>query len=297
MQKTSKLWRIVELLQTTTEFLQKKSIDNPRLNAELLLCKVLGSERVELYVNYDKPVSPDELQHYREYIRRRASHEPLQYILEKTEFMSLPFQVSPSVLIPRQDTETLVEWVLERFSGRKKVNILDLGTGSGNIAISLAHYLDEPKIMAVDVSLEALEIARNNAKLNKMSEYICFVHFDILDSKFDSQFNSKFDVIVSNPPYVAEHEFLQLEQEVREYEPRVALVAEDKNDIFFHRICDLGYELLKDDGELFVEVGAGQSKTVELILKKNQFKMIEIRNDYAGIERVVLASRASILKL
>ena len=120
--KTSpKLWRIVELLQTTTEFLQKKSIDNPRLNAELLLCKVLGIQRVDLYVNYDRPISSQELQEYRDYIRRRASREPLQYVLGQTEFMSLTFKVNPSILIPRQDTETLVEWVLDRFNERQNL--------------------------------------------------------------------------------------------------------------------------------------------------------------------------------
>ena len=285
----SKPWRIVELLQTTTEFFKKKSITNPRLNAELLLCKVLRIQRVDLYVNYDRPIVPDELQQYRENIRRRASREPLQYILGKTEFMSLSFKVTPSVLIPRQDTETLVEWVLERFNGREKLNILDLGTGSGNIAISLAHYLRESKITAVDISMDALEVAQNNAILHKVNDKVSFVQSDVLDSQFYSNLNKRFDLIVSNPPYVAEQEFLKLEQEIRDFEPKIALVAHDSNDVFFHRICELVPHLLEKDGELFVEIGAGQSKMVKSIFKKNQFKYFQIRKDIAGIERVVLA--------
>lgn len=288
--KTSpKLWRIVELLQTTTEFLQKKSIDNPRLNAELLLCKVLGIQRVDLYVNYDRPISSQELQEYRDYIRRRASREPLQYVLGQTEFMSLTFKVNPSILIPRQDTETLVEWVLDRFNGRQNLKILDLGTGSGNIAVSLAYYLNEPQITAVDISQEALESAQENANLNKVDDCISFIHCDVLDRRFEIIMNDRFDIIVANPPYIQEQEFMQLEPEVREYEPRIALVGQNKVNTFSHRICELAPHLLKDNGEVFVEIAAGQSETVEAIFKKNRFKSVQIRKDIAGIERVVLA--------
>jgi len=232
-QAPPKLWKIVELLQTTTEFFQKKSIDNPRLNAELLLCKVLGIQRVDLYVNYDRPISSKELREYHDFVCRRASREPLQYILGQTEFMSLTFMVNPSVLIPRQDTETLVEWVIERFNGRQNLKILDLGTGSGNIAISLAFYLNEPHITAVDISQKALESAQENANLNKVNDCVSFIQCDALDRRFETILNDRFDIIVANPPYIPEQEFMQLEPEVREYEPRIALLDQNNGDTFF----------------------------------------------------------------
>ncbi|MEE9170523.1 MAG: hypothetical protein V3U73_12235, partial [bacterium] len=129
-----KLWRLVDLLQTTTNFFEEKGITNARLNAELLLCSILEMERVDLYVNFERPITQDELVKFREVVQKRSLHEPLQYILGKTEFMSLPFRVNHSVLIPRQDTEALVEWVIEDYEGADAASILDLGTGSGNIA-------------------------------------------------------------------------------------------------------------------------------------------------------------------
>lgn len=284
-----KLWRLVDLLQTTTNFFEEKGITNARLNAELLLCSILEMERVDLYVNFERPITQDELVKFREVVQKRSLHEPLQYILGKTEFMSLPFRVNHSVLIPRQDTEALVEWVIEDYEGADAASILDLGTGSGNIAISLAHYLPRTQITAVDVSQEALEVADENSSLNNTQDRVTFVQADMMDSGFVAKINERFDVIVSNPPYVPPIEFVKLEPEVRDFEPRSSLVDEHGEGTSFRRISDLAQSLLKKGGAVFVEVGAGQANMVKNIFESSGFIRIRSRKDYAGIERVVSA--------
>ena len=284
-----KLWRLVDLLQTSTDFLKEKGIANPRLNAEMLLGCVLDMERVELYVNFDRPITPEELENYRELFRRRATHEPLQYITGKTEFMSLPFRVNSTVLIPRQDTEALVEWVIEDYKNFDDMMILDLGTGSGNIAISLAHYLPNAKITAVDLSPEAIQVASENAVLNNTNDRINFIKADMMEPEFASRIDLRFEIIVSNPPYVPPNEFEILDAEVKNFEPRTSLVDEKGEGASFRRIAELGRQLLTDDGAEYVEVGAGQFNRVKNIFESNGYVRIQSRKDYAGIERVVSA--------
>lgn len=282
-----KSWRLLELLQATTKYLQQKQIDSPRLNAELLLAKVLDMDRMELYLNHDRPLLPGELRDFRRLVQRRANREPVQYILGETEFMSLRFQVNETVLIPRQDTETLVEWVVESYKDSGAIEIIDLGTGCGNIAISLAHYLPESRVMAVDVSPAAVSLARSNAEQNELKDRISFLIADIMEPDFGAEMVNRFDVIVANPPYVTKGDWNTLEPEVRQYEPRIALLDPAGGGSFFKRIAECVPRILKKEGSVFAEIGVGQAKMVQKIFEDGGLGQIEIRRDYAGTERVV----------
>ena len=287
----TKQWRLAELIQTSTEFLKKNQIENARLNAEILLGQTLGMERVDLYLNYDRPLSSVELDDYRKLIRRRISREPLQYILGVTEFMSLKFCVQSGTLIPRADTEILVEWVIKTFQNCGEKWILDIGTGSGNISVSLAYYLPEVRLVGIDVSWEALKIAKKNIKKYSLENRIFLLHSDVTSSQFCSSFKGKFDCIVSNPPYIKEDELKVLEPEVAKYEPKIALEDIGNNGCFYHKIAKLSKTLLKENGSVFVEFGMNQGESVNSIFKKNGFKNLETEDDLAGIERVLCAKK------
>ncbi|MFQ6114321.1 MAG: peptide chain release factor N(5)-glutamine methyltransferase, partial [bacterium] len=262
-------WYILEILNYSTDVLAKGGIENPRLNAERLLSHSLNMNRVQLHLNHDRPLSKPELQRFRFFLNRRLKQEPLQYILGEAEFMSLPFKVNSSVLIPRPETEILVEKVLqmcaERFNHKSTITVLDIGTGSGCIAVSLAKYLKGCRVTALDISKEALKTAEENARLNDVENKIQFVVADFLDSKFPEERAQKFDVVVSNPPYVSAGDFQKLPAEIRNYEPAVAL--EDGHDglTFYHRIVDFSLKCLRPMGFVAVEVGLGQAHPVERI--------------------------------
>ncbi len=280
---------MADLIQTSTDFLQKNSIKNPRLNAELLLGQTLSLERMELYLNYDRPLSPQELTDYRNLVRRRIGHEPLQYILGKTEFMSLNFVVSPAVLIPRADTETLVEWVIESSRSNKKKWILDIGTGSGNIAISLAHNLPESRVVGIDISKEALKIAAKNVKKHLPDNRVFLLQSDLFDRKFINIFKNRFDVIVSNPPYIKKEEFDLLDAEITKFEPPIALKDIKNNGFFYSRIAQITSHMLRQDGAVFVEMGYKHKDEIKSIFQNHKFTDLTTRHDLAGIDRVLCA--------
>ena len=282
---------MAELIQTSTDFLQKNSIKNPRLNAELLLGQILNLERMELYLNYDKPLSPQELIEYRNLVRRRIGHEPLQYILGETEFMSLNFLVSPAVLIPRADTETLVEWVIESSRSKGKKWILDIGTGSGNIAISLAYNLPEIQVVGIDISNEALKIAAKNVKTHLLDKRVFLLQTDLLNQEFANIFKNRFDVIVSNPPYIKKEEFDLLDAEITKFEPQIALKDVKNNGFFYQRIAQITSHMLKKDGAVFVEMGYKYQDEIKSIFQNHGFSDLTTRRDLAGIDRVLSAKR------
>ena len=184
MKNNQKTWKVIEILKTTTDFFTSKQIENPRLNAEQLLASVLEITRVQLYVQFERMLTQNEITEYRELIRRRSNNEPLQYILGETEFMSLPFKVTPAALIPRPETELLIEKIIESVNNSvlKNPSIIDIGTGSGCMAISLAYHLKKCKITATDVSKEALDLAKSNALLNEI-DFIDFTNHDILKAE------------------------------------------------------------------------------------------------------------------
>jgi len=280
----------MNVLQESEKFLAGRKIENARLNAERLIGKALNYSRVELYLQFDKPLSQEERQICRDLVLRRGGQEPLQYILGETEFMSLPFLVQPGVLIPRPETELLVENCLQGLEGRAKPRILDIGTGSGCIAVSLAHYLPDAEIVAVDVSATALSIAAENARLNKVESSIEFIETDILKS-LSALEGMIFDVVVSNPPYIALDEWSGLPEEIAEWEPRQALCDEGDGYLFYKIISERIYDFISENGLLIVETGHTQANLVKEIFAAAGFKDGSINKDLAGIPRIVISRK------
>ena len=273
-------WDVLKILNWTKAYLAEKGVENPRLEAEWMLCEALSLDRVGLYLNFDKPLSDHELAAYRSMVVRRAKREPLQYILGSQEFMGLDFQVSPAVLIPRHDTEVLVTEAAKRGCGSR--SILDIGTGSGCVAIALAKALPEAQVLSVDISGEALAVARDNAQ--RIGVSVEFVQGSLLEP-FTGR---RFDMIVSNPPYIPAADLDTLQQEVRGYEPLSALDGGADGLDFYRRITQAAPGYLNPGGWLVFEVGAGQAPQVlELLgagdLGSESFTAL----DPAGIERVV----------
>lgn len=279
---------VLEAINLSTEFLGKRNIESPRINAELLLAHTLNCKRLDLYLSYDRPLNEDEVNIYREFIRRRSKSEPLQYIIGKVEFYGLEFNVNPSVLIPRKETEILVETIINFVNVEDDLRILDIGVGSGNISISLAKHLSNSKITATDINEQALSTARTNAEMNNVSERINFINHNILNDDL----NEEFDIVVSNPPYISEKEFPELKDELKVYEPKNALTDFSDGLNYFKVISSKAKGLLKNNGKIFFEVGQGQSEVVEKILRENDFKEIQIVKDYLKIDRVISGEKA-----
>jgi len=277
-------WTVLRLLRWTTDYFKTKGLEQPRSDAEVLLAHTLGMERVQLYLNYDKPLAQEELARFRGSVRRRAAHEPTQYITGKQEFWSLDFEVTPAVLIPRPETEVLVEKALEE-AGNKPALVLDLGTGSGAIAISLAHERRGINVVAVDKSWSAIEIARKNAIRNGVAERISFVVMDLFEA---FQPRHLFDLIVSNPPYVSDAEFLDLAPEIANYEPEAALRGGGKHGlILIRKILKVFDDYLKPGGSLLIEMGLGQAEVLEEDASVDLVGRFKFSRDYSGIKRVL----------
>ncbi|MCL5031281.1 MAG: peptide chain release factor N(5)-glutamine methyltransferase [Bacteroidetes bacterium] len=276
---------VLESINLSTEYLKNKGIESPRINAELLLAKILNCKRLELYLSFDRPLVENEVTQYREYIKRRSSFEPLQYIIGSVEFYGLEFKVNRSVLIPRQETEILVETIIKEYQNQNGLKILDIGTGSGIIAVCLAKYLPSAKVIAIDSSSEAIKVAKENAELNQLNENITFIDSEFM--KYKNENENEFDVIVSNPPYISSDEFQDLQPELRIYEPRQALTDESNGLSFYKTITKKGKLLLKKNGKVFFEVGQNQSLAVKEILVKEHYSEIQIQKDYLSIDRVI----------
>ncbi len=277
-------WTILRVLQWTTEYLGSKGVEQPRADAEVLLAHVLGVERIQLYLNYDKPLAPHELARYRAMIRRRASSEPTQYITGRQEFWSLDFEVTPDVLIPRPETEVLVERGLEILNSGPAF-ILDLGTGSGAIAIALAHECPDFRVIAVDRSFGALRVATRNAARNGVIEHIYFVLTDLFEALSPEPV---FDLIVSNPPYISEMEFLDLAPEIANYEPHSALRGGGVHGLdLIRRILAQFPWYLKPGGSMLMEIGLGQAEILEKEMSRGFSGRFGFFEDYSGIRRVL----------
>lgn len=275
------------MLKEAGLFLGRSGIADPRLNAERLLASVLKLDRMGLYLQFDKPLSSAERESFKALLKRRAGHEPLQYILGETEFMSLCFRVTRDVLIPRPETEILVERAVESCKGLGPVRILDIGTGSGCIAVSLAKMLPESNIDAADVSPSALSGARSNAELNGVAERVHFLEADVSGEDFIKTVHAPYDVVVSNPPYVSLAELPSLPKDVRDFEPRTALCDEGDGLSFYRIIALKAAILLSPGGKLFLEIGLGQKNSVFEILQSAGFTGIKAYPDLNGIDRVV----------
>ncbi len=276
---------VLNAIQLSTEYLNNKGVDSSRLNAELLLAHILNCKRMDLYLRFDQPLKENEVSKYREVISRRGKREPLQYITGEVEFYGLIFKVNPSVLIPRQETEILIDTVINEVDKGRKLQLLDIGTGSGNITISLLKHLQNSNFTSIDKSEEAIESAKNNAILNGFEKQINFITEDI--NQYELNGTDKFDIIVSNPPYIKLHEYSTLEKELLNYEPKEALTDGVDGLSFYKVISSKSNKLLKNGGKIFFEVGKDQSIDVKNILESTGFKNINIVKDYLDIDRVV----------
>jgi len=276
---------VLELLNLTTNFFEQKGVESARLNAELLLAEILKCKRLDLYLTFDKPVKDDEVNLYREFVKRRGNREPMQYILGHVEFYGLTFSVDKNVLIPRQDTEILIEAILNQTDKEAGLNILDIGTGSGIIAVLLAHYLPKTKIIAVDKSPDALAVAKKNAEAHNVEQRITFLEADVLNSTL--QLNEKLDIIVSNPPYVSRKEFASLQKEIVGHEPDYAVTDFSDGLTFYRKIIESSPDYLNENGKIFFEVGEGQSEQVKSLFETHKFSFVQIWKDYSNINRVV----------
>jgi len=310
---------VLEGIQKSTEFLAKKDVDSPRLQAELLLAHVLKLPRMKLYLNFERVLTDSETNSFRELVKRRAQREPLQHITGSTSFCGFEIAVNRHVLVPRPETEVLAElgW---QFLGRADLPVgqgnektaLDFGTGSGCIAIALAAKAPAAKILAIDVSPEALEIAKQNAAKNNVADRIEFLQGDSLqslvgrvtpgapfaepaerrarsDAPYPAQDAVTFDLIISNPPYIPTAEIATLEPEVRDYDPRGALDGGRDGLDFYRRFAAEARPFLKRGGKIMLEFGDGQAAAIQNIFTAQNWIVEAIGEDYTQRQRILIA--------
>jgi len=278
-------WTVQRVIQWTTGHFQKKGLDNPRLEAEVLLAHLLGIDRMGLYLNYDRSLKEGERTAYREMIQRRAEGEPTAYIVGSKEFWSLRFAVSPECLIPRPETEHLVEEAVRLGKELERpLRVLEIGQGCGAVAVALATELDQAEIVATDISPGACSLAQENAERHGVTGRIRVVLGDLFPRG-----EPPFGLICSNPPYVPTAEVLALAPEVRDYEPLTALDGGEDGLRFFRRIAQGAPAFLIEGGWLLLEMGQGQASQVAAILQEQGFAQIDLIPDHAGIKRVIKA--------
>ena len=280
-------WTTVKILNWTKDFLLAKGVANARLEAEWLLCAATGLDRMGLYLQFDKPLNDCELASYRGMVARRARREPLQHILGSQEFYGLDFTVTPDVLIPRVDTEVLVSEAIKR--GHNATTILDIGTGSGCVAITLKKLLASAVVTATDISASALVVAGRNAVQHNVS-----IEF-LLGSLFSPVADRCFDIIISNPPYIPTADIETLDQEVRDNDPMSALDGGIDGLEIYRELIPQAIKNIKPGGWLLVEIGFGQSHDVFTLFKKcGGYQEPFIVRDQGGIDRVIGAQRKEI---
>lgn len=277
-------WTVLSMMEWATDFFEKKSIPDPRHSIEWLLAETLGVKRLDLYLKFDRPLSPNELDTLRPMVKRRAQHEPLQYIIGYTDFMNARINVNENVLIPRLETEQLVEIMLDEHKEDTQKNVMDLGTGSGCIPIALK--MERPKwtVAGIDISEEALATAEENAENNRVD-----VHFskgDILSPESIS-ISERLDLLVSNPPYITPGEKELLEPQVREYEPHRALFFESM-ETMYGSIIDFGTENLVEGGALYLELHERYADQILSLFDENSWEAA-IRKDYDNKPRFIVA--------
>lgn len=261
--------------------------DTPRLDVEILLEKALGDvDNLYIRLNLDKEVTKEEKELFNNLIEDRLKGRPVAYIVGNREFMGLDFYVKEGVLIPRPDTEPLVEELIELCKNKESLNILDIGTGSGAITISLAKYLPTSKVTSFDMYDTPLEIGKINAVNNRVDDRVVFMKSDLFSAIENA--NTQFDLIVSNPPYIPKKDIETLHTQVKDYEPYTALEGGDDGLDFYRKITENSIKYLKENGILAYEVGHDQAQSVSEIMKNNGYSKIYIKKDLQGIDRVVI---------
>ena len=290
MTSESEPWTIGRLIEWTANFLKDSGVDAPRLATELLLADTLGCERIQLYARFDTTPSSDQLTAFRQNVREAAKHHPIAYLLGKKDFFSLEFEVTPAVLIPRPATEVLVEQVLQhcRSLEQDRIDILDLGTGSGCVGLALCRHLENAQVVGSDISHAALLVAGRNAERLDSLERFKTLQADGLDLPAESVPSAGFDLLVSNPPYVAEDDDEALSQTVRDYEPHQALFADKDGLSFFRRIAASAAKILRPNASIFVEIGYDQHDRVIEIMTADGHRHVDSWRDHdSGHLRVI----------
>jgi release factor glutamine methyltransferase len=273
---------VLEVLQSTTAYFEKRGIENPRLNAEHLIAHSLGRKRIELYLEFERPLAEPELAPLRELVRRRGQGEPLQHLLGTVEFGDYIFLSDKRALIPRPETEQLVEYITD-FSWPEQPRFLDVGTGNGVIILSLAARFPHAELHAVDVSEEALALARENAERLGVCERIQFSEGYLLE-----KIDGAFDLIVANLPYVSQHDAAQLAPEVR-HDPAIALYGGEEGDELIHELIATAPSHLRPGAWLALEVGHDQAEPLTRFLNQKNYHDIAAKKDYAGTSRFLFA--------
>lgn len=280
---------VLEAIQKSTDFLAKKGVDSPRLQSELLLAHVLQTQRLKLYLDFARDLTEPQTVVFRDYIKRRGSREPLQHILGNSCFCGLDMTVNYYVLIPRPETELLAEegWKFLRALPASS-SFLDFGTGSGCIAISLCHFAPQTAGWALDKSDDALAVARQNATRNNVAERLTFLQSDGFSAVPSGQ---RFDLIISNPPYIPAPEIATLQEEVRRFDPHVALDGGEDGLSFYRILTQEAPPFLAPGGRLLVEFGDGQETAIADILRSGGWQVELVINDYTSRPRILSASR------
>ncbi len=287
-----KQWDVLSLLKITTDHFIGKQMDEARLQVEYLLAHTLQLNRMDLYLNFDRPVTPNELDHFRDLCKRKLQGEPLQYILGSEQFLGLKFKTDSRALIPRPETEVLIELVFEALKERENQarRVLDIGTGTGCIAISMANLFKTSDVVAVDVSEQALALAKENALEIGVENQVEFHCCDALNDAFHERFFQGFDVIISNPPYIPIREKDELQVEIKAYEPEIALFVEEGFE-FYRKIASDANKMLNSGGLLAFEIHCEGKDDIEEILNRKAFSNINFHKDYSGLYRVVIAEK------
>ena len=277
---------INSLIKQGSKILKKQNIDSHQIDAELLLSKAIRKDRVFLLTNDEYKVSQKETSDYLNFILRRKHHEPLSYIIKRKEFWSLGFNVNHNVLIPRPETETIVEQVVRRFKGKGSLNILDIGTGSGCILLSILKELKNSYGTGIDKSFKALTIAKKNSRKLNLLQRAKFIHCDVDNFNFGT-----YDVVVSNPPYICSRKIGYLEEDIKGFEPRMALDGGSSGLETITKVIIKAEKLLKTRGSLFMEIGDGQSRMVSSVLIKNGFRLVKRFFDYNKTIRCIMSTK------
>jgi release factor glutamine methyltransferase len=286
-QQTPPQWHILSLLRWAESYFASHDVENPRASAEMLLAHALNLRRIDLYIRYDQPMIPDELSRFKTLIRRRADGEPVAYIVGQKEFWSLELRVTPDVLIPRPDTEILVEAAvaaLPKDAGQTPLRVLELGTGSGAIISAIASERPEHYFFASDCSLKALDIARQNAQSHQLDAAICFFASDWFSALKPIP---HFDLILSNPPYIPSADIDTLQPEIRKFEPRHALDGGKDGLDAIRDIIGHAKNYLNPGGSLMLEIGYDQRKQVSEMSVSGGYEQIRFVKDYGGHDRVI----------
>lgn len=286
---SDKLTTLLEILNYSTNLLKENNIIDARLNAELLMADALNCKRLDLYLDFDKPLQKDETEKFKKHLRRRLNNEPVQYIIGKTNFYGYDILVDKSVLIPRPDTEILVEKLLNdiKESGLQKVNILEIGTGSGCIAIAVCKELEKKNIKydykGTDVSEVAINLCKKNIEINNVKD------IEIVNSNFlDESFINNYDYVVSNPPYIPVNEYKELDLEVREFEPKLALTDNTDGLTFYKKFIEL---FQSGTAKFFLEIAYNARPALEILLNENNIRNYKFVKDYNNNDRILIMEK------